>query len=64
MDGDVVTEMRTVDWRNTEREIDLGTYYSFNVGPAQVDTFAELRTMGGLAKELERRIGAKLKLEF
>ena len=77
MDGQVVHELRTVDFRNTEREIDLGTYYSFDItrtGIKQVDdvtnmlglqgdvgTFAELR---GLQKEIEKRAGVSVNLKF
>jgi hypothetical protein len=31
LDGNVNTELRTVDFRNTSREIDLGTYYNFDI---------------------------------
>ena len=77
LDGRVEHELRTVDFRNTEREIDLGTYYSFDItrtGIKQVDhvtnmlglqgdvgTFAELR---GLQKEIEKRAGVNVNLKF
>ena len=77
MDGAVKTELRTVDFRSAEREIDLGTYYKFDItqtGIKQVDdvtsmlglqgdvsTFAELR---GVQKEIEKRAGVSVNLKF
>ena len=76
-DGAVKTELRTVDFRSAEREIDLGTYYKFDItqtGIKQVDdvtsmlglqgdvsTFAELR---GVQKEIEKRAGVSVNLKF
>ena len=40
LDGQVVHEMRTVDFKSADREIDLGTYYNFDItktGFKQVD---------------------------
>jgi len=65
LDGAVVTELRTVDFRNADREIDLGTYYTFDVGPAKIDTFAEVRTgVAALKNAIEGRVGLNLKMEF
>ena len=44
LDGGVNTELRTVDFRNTSREIDLGTYYNFDItktGIQQVDAITD-----------------------
>ncbi len=75
--GDVNTELRTVDFKNSNREIDLGTYYNFDItktGIKQVDsainklglqgdirTFAEIRT--GI-EDVEKRGGVNLNLRF
>ena len=65
LDGAVQTELRTVDFKNADREIDFGTHYSFNVGPATVDTFAEVRTgVTALKNAIEGRVGLNLKMEF
>ena len=65
LDGNVVTEMRTVDFKSSSREIDLGTYYNFNLGPAKVNTFAEVRTgVAALKNAIEGRMGLNLKMEF
>ena len=60
LDGRVVHEMRTVDFKSSEREVDLGTYYNFDIAGAQVNTFAEVRTnVAALQKELEKRVGLR-----
>jgi hypothetical protein len=70
LDGGVVTEMQTVDFRNTSREIDLGTYYNFNLAKqtgldADVKLFAEMRnTIGSIKKEVEKRAGFSVQLKF
>jgi len=81
LDGNVNTELRTVDFRNSNREIDFGTYYNFDItktGIRQVDDFAtklglqgkvgafvELRdTITGVKKEIEKRAGISVKLNF
>ena len=70
LDGSVVTEMQTVDFRNTSREIDLGTYYNFNLAKqtgldADVKLFAEMRnTIGSIKKEVEKRAGFSVQLKF
>jgi subtilisin family serine protease len=77
LDGNVNTELRTVDFKNSNREIDLGTYYNFDItktGIKQVDsainnlglqgdirTFAEIRT--GI-EDVEKRGGVNLNLRF
>jgi subtilisin family serine protease len=77
LDGSVNTELRTVDFKNSNREIDLGTYYNFDItktGIQQVDsainklglqgdirTFAEIRT--GI-EDVEKRGGVNLNLRF
>jgi len=65
LDGRVVHEMRTVDFKSSEREVDLGTYYNFNMMGANVNTFAEVRTgVAALQKELEKRVGLNVQLKF
>jgi subtilisin family serine protease len=65
LDGRVVHEMRTVDFKSSERELDLGTYYNFDIAGAQVNTFAELRTnVAALQKELEKRVGLSVQYKF
>jgi len=80
LDGNVNTELQTVDFRNSDREIDLGTYYKFDItktGFKQVDTvtnmlgiqgnvraFAELRNKIDSVSEIEKRGGINLNLNF
>jgi subtilisin family serine protease len=80
LDGNVITELQTVDFRNSDREIDLGTYYKFDItktGIKQVDTvtnmlgiqgnvraFAELRNKIDSVSEIEKRGGINLNLNF
>jgi hypothetical protein len=70
LDGNVVTQVQTVDFRNSGREIDLGTYYNFNLVEqtgldADVKLFAEMRnTVGSLKKEIEKRAGISVQLKF
>ncbi len=80
LDGDVNTELQTVDFRNADREIDLGAYYKFDItktGFKQVDSvtkmlgiqgnvkaFAELRNKIDSISEIEKRGGINLNLNF
>jgi hypothetical protein len=80
LDGDVNTEFQTVDFRNSAREIDLGTYYKFDItktGIKEVDSvtsmlgikgnvkaFAELRNKIDSLSEVEKRGGINLNLRF
>ena len=80
LDGNVNTELQTVDFRNADREIDLGTYYKFDItktGIKEVDTvtnmlgiqgnvraFAELRNKIDSVSEIEKRGGINLNLRF
>ena len=80
LDGNVNTELQTVDFRNADREIDLGTYYKFDItqtGIKQVDSvtsmlgiqgnvkaFAELRNKIDSVSEIEKRGGINLNLNF
>jgi len=65
LDGRVVHEMRTVDFKSSEREIDLGTYYNFDMMGANVNAFAEVRTgVAALQKELEKRVGLSVQYKF
>jgi len=65
LDGRVVHEMRTVDFKSSERELDLGTYYNFNMMGANVNAFAEVRTgVAALQKELEKRVGLSVQYKF
>ena len=80
LDGNVNTELQTVDFRNADREIDLGTYYKFDItktGFKQVDSvtkmlgiqgnlkaFAELRNKIDSVSEIEKRGGINLNLNF
>ncbi len=65
LDGNVVTEMRTVDFKSSSREIDLGTYYNFNVMGADVSTFAEVRTgVAALKDAIETRVGINANFKF
>ena len=71
LDGSVVTEMRTVNFKSADREIDLGTYYNFDLKHSalgldgSVKTFAEIRTgVAGLQKEIEKRVGISVQFKF
>ena len=80
LDGNVNTKLQTVDFRNSDREIDLGTYYKFDItqtGIKEVDSvtsmlgiqgnvkaFAELRNKIDSVSELEKRGGINLNLNF
>ncbi len=80
LDGNVNTQLQTVDFRNADREIDLGTYYKFDItqtGIKQVDSvtsmlgiqgnvkaFAELRNKIDSVSEIEKRGGINLNLRF
>ena len=80
LDGSVNTKLQTVDFRNADREIDLGTYYKFDItqtGIKEVDSvtsmlgiqgnvkaFAELRNKIDSVSELEKRGGINLNLNF
>ena len=67
LDGRVVHEFRTVDWKAQDREIDLGTYYNFSVMQNTVDVklFGELRTgVAAIQKEVERRAGINISMKF
>jgi len=80
LDGNVNTQLQTVDFRNADREIDLGTYYKFDItqtGIKQVDSvtsmlgiqgnvkaFAELRNKIDSVSEIEKRGGINLNLNF
>ena len=80
LDGNVNTQLQTVDFRNADREIDLGTYYKFDItktGFKQVDSvtsmlgiqgnlkaFAELRNKIDSVSEIEKRGGINLNLRF
>ena len=80
LDGNVNTELQTVDFRNADREIDLGTYYKFDItqtGIKEVDSvtsmlgiqgnvkaFAELRNKINSVSEIEKRGGINLNLNF
>jgi len=66
-DGNVVTEMRTIDWKNSNREIDLGTYYNFKLINDTVDVklFGEIRTkVASIANEIEKRAGITFDVKF
>jgi hypothetical protein len=57
--------MRTVDFKSSERELDLGTYYNFDMMGANVNAFAEVRTgVAALQKELEKRVGLSVQYKF
>jgi hypothetical protein len=70
LDGDVVSSSQNVDFSSSSREIDLGTYYSFNIQKttgldADIKLFAEMRnTVGNIAKEVEKRAGFSVQLKF
>jgi hypothetical protein len=71
LDGNVVTEMRTVDFKSADREIDFGTYYNFDLKHSALEldgsikTFAEIRTgVAALQKEIEKRAGVSVQLKF
>jgi len=80
LDGSVNTELQTVDFRNANREVDLGTYYRFDItktGIKQVDSvtsmlgitgnlkaFAELRNKIDSVSDIEKRGGINLNLNF
>ena len=59
LDGGVNTELRTVDFRNTNREIDLGTYYNFDItktGIREVDAITnQLGLQGDVSAFAELR---------
>ena len=70
LDGGVNTELRTVDFRNTSREIDLGTYYNFDItktGFKQVDAITnQLGLQGDVSAFAELRdtiTGVKKEIE-
>ena len=48
LDGEVVHEMRTVDFKSDKREIDVGTYYNFDITKTGIKEVDQVTNMLGI----------------